>query len=427
FYGFDLIRLKNGAGNNLDLTSNKLNVIPQIMALNLALKEFPKWRFVFGYILKNSTKFDFQQEHDIQYDVISQSPGLEAYRSKFDYEYSSAEYWGGMAIGYIVNEHISLGLGNYGSYLGTQNQLFQETAADAISPNGTPYTADVLGRLKYSIDHVSILFKPGIDIRYGRFKIGISSMLPSIKIWSKGRIYQSLEASNLNVYNTNPANFLARYPSFVAQGEQKYVNTTWKQTPSIALGVEYVRDSYRLSFVSEYFFPVAEYDLMRGTDNVYVKPAQAYTQNPIVDFMRVKTATYGVLNAGLGLDKKLNETLSLITGFNTDFNNKVPLFEQNYKDYIVSVSPSFWHYLHYSLGICISKAKGNTFLGLTYKYGFSPYNKSFASFSNPSDAYYLSGPQGTNMEASVHGIGFVLGFSNFMGSGLPFKLKSKGS
>lgn len=422
-YGFDHVLLKNGAGKNLNLESNNVNITPQIMALNIAFKEYPRFRFAFGYILKNSNKFSFQQENNIQTDVIAQAPGLEYYRSKFDFGFSSAEYWGGMAIGYKVNDHISLGLGNYGSYFHIDNLLFQENSADAINPSGTPYTANVLQRLKYNLDHVSVILKPGIDIRYGNFKIGLAATMPSIKLWSQGRVYQSFEISNLHYYTNAAYPYLTQYPSLVVQGEQKNIKPQWKQAPSIALGLEYNRDTYKWSINLEYFFKLEEYDLIRGEDNVYLRPAQAFPQNPVVDFMRVKTASYAVLNAGIGLDKKISEKTSLLTGFNTDFNNKVPLFESNYKDYVVSVNPGFWHFIHYSLGLCLTKGPSKTYLGLTYKYGFSPYHKSFASFSDPSDQHLLSGPQGMDMQVSAHGVGFVLGFTNFMFKELPIKIK----
>jgi hypothetical protein len=426
-YGINHVSLKNAAGPGLDLNSNKLDINAQVMAGNISFKKIPKLRLMYGYILKNYSRFEFEQQNDMFYDVIPQSPGLEYYRGKIDFRYHFLEYWGGIAAGYQLSEHVSVGLGHYGGYIGLKDQFFQESSADAIDPAGTPYTTSVTGRFKYGFNHVYLMFKPGIDLRFGKVKIGLSAMLPSIKLWSEGTVYQSIETVNLNIYFPDTTNLLAKYPNLVVVGDQRDIDVQYKLPPSISLGVEYGDKEFRIAFCAEYFFAVEEYDVIRGREEVYARPTLAYGNIPVTDFLRVKTAAYQVLNVGVGVDKMLSPKLSILAGFRTDFNNKVPLFNEEYTDYIGIVNPEYWNYLHYSLGLAIHKPHGTTFIGLTYKQGFSNYSKSFVNFTDPSLTGFLSGPQRDDMSASVHGVGLTIGYTNFTSGRMPFKKKAKGT
>ncbi|MBS1619058.1 MAG: hypothetical protein JST76_11095, partial [Bacteroidetes bacterium] len=193
-YGLDHLSLKNGAGPGYDLTSNKLNLNAQVLSGTISFKKIPRLRMIYGYVLRNFTKFDFETQADMSYDVISASPGPEHFRAKYDQSYSYVEYWGGIAAAYQVNEHLSLGLGHYGGYIGMQGEVFQQATADVTDPSATPYSASMTSRYKYAVNHVYILFKPGMELKFGNYKIGLAAMLPSVKLFSGGKMYQSVDA-----------------------------------------------------------------------------------------------------------------------------------------------------------------------------------------------------------------------------------------
>ncbi|MCW3127169.1 MAG: hypothetical protein JWO03_2827 [Bacteroidetes bacterium] len=420
-YGVDHLSLKNGAGPGFNLTSNKLNLNAQVLSGTISFKKLPKLHLIYGYILRNFTKFDFETQNEMSYDVISSAPGLEYFRAKYDQSYSFVEYWGGVAAAYQVNEHFSIGLGHYGGYIGMNGEVFQQASADAVGANGAPYSPSMTSRFKYSIAHVYILFKPGIELKFGKVKIGVAAMMPSIKLWSSGKIYQSIEASNLPAGDT--LSVFHRYPNLLIVGDQRNVHTQYKLPPSISLGLEYGDDDFRVAVSAEYFFAVKEYDLIRGSNNVYARPQAVYGNIPIPDFMRIRTGAIQVINAGIGMDKRITDRVSILAGFRTDFNNKIPLLSQNYKDYIAAADPEYWNYVHFSTGVAIHRPHSKVFIGVTYKYGFSNYKTAFANFAEPTDVNYLAGPQRYDMGLSSHGVSFVLGYTNFSGAimGLPLK------
>eukprot|EP01034_Spumella_vulgaris_P004088 gene4088-5218_t len=52
-YAYDRVKLKNGAGDGLDLVSNKMSVHAQVLAGNLYFRKAPRFRFVYGYMMRN--------------------------------------------------------------------------------------------------------------------------------------------------------------------------------------------------------------------------------------------------------------------------------------------------------------------------------------------------------------------------------------
>lgn len=412
-YGYDRIRLRNGAGFGLDLVSNKMSMNAQVLAGNLYFAKAPRWRFVYGYILRNFSRFDFEQDFEMDTDIIPGAPGSEFYRGKFDYTYQNGEHWGGIGLGYQINENISVGLGHYGGYTNTRNTFFRDISVDATSPDSLPYVASTRERKKYQLDHFYIMFKPGIDMRFGSHKIGLAAMLPSVRMFGRAKMYQSLELTNFNIGNTDTTNAIFVYPNFLVVGDERKVKTVMKVTPSISLGYEYEVNKWKISFVTEYFFPMREYDLVRGTKPVHARPEEAYNSVEFPDFMRISTGTYGVWNFGIGADWRMTKKIRAMTGFRTDFNNKVPMFRKNYKDYITSVDPQFWNYLHFSFGITIEHKNRKTYVGLLYKYGYSQYNKNMVNMSNPSMDNFFLGSNINNMGVDIHGVGITLGYSIF--------------
>lgn len=416
-YGLDLVRLNNAAGQGMDLISNKLAINAQVMVGSLNFKKASRLKLVYGYILRNYSRMEFDATREMNYDVIAGSPGLEYYRGRLEFDFYNYEYWGGIAAGYFINDHVSVGLGHFGGYIGTRTRIYQDATADGIDQNGLPYSAGSNIRLNYKLDHFYILWKPGIDLHFGKWKIGLAAMLPSTKVWGRGRISQSVEVFNLDEHMQDSTNVFGFYPSLIASADQRNVQATIKLAPSISLGVEYQNERFRIALSAEYFFPVEEYKMVEGNDdNTYIRPTAAFGQIPITGFTTVRTATYGVLNAGIGAEIPVSEKMTILCGFHTDFNNKIPLFRDDYKDYISEVSPSSWHLLNTSLGVSITKGNKVSFFGLSYNYGFSTYTKTITNFTEPTDENLLVGPDREDMSVSVHQLGVVIGYTHFLGA-----------
>lgn len=425
-YGLDLIKLENAAGDGLDLSSNKLAINAQVLMGNVSFKKVPKLKLVYGYVLRNYTRFEFEQEKEMFYDVIPDAPGMEFYRGKLEFDYYNFEYWGGLTAGYQINEHISVGLGHYGGYAGVRSRIFADATTDAVDQNGLGYTASSNTRMNYKLDHFYILFKPGIDIRFGNYKFALAAMLPSAKIWGQGRVSQSVETFNLDKYNQDSTNALGLYPSLVISADQNDADAKLKLSPSISFGFEYNKKDFRLALTAEYFFPVNEYKTLDGEEDAYFRPRNVYAIPVVEGFSDVTTRNFRVINAGIGAEIPLSKKLILLSGFHTDFNNKIPLLKKNYQNYITEINPVHWHYLNYNLGLSLKKKNSRTFVGISYNQGFSKYNNMIVNYTNPSDDNFLIGDDNQLMKTKIHQVSFVIGHTQYLGnSSLKFKKKNK--
>ena len=412
-YGLDFINLKNAAGSGIDMTNNRLSINAQVMVGNLSFKKIPRLKLVYGYIMRNFQKFEFDVEHNMFYDVIPQAAGLEYYRAKYDYEYNFFEFWGGIAAGYRINDHISIGLGHYGGYVGIRKEIFSSVTVDAVDTTDAAYVASVTTRDEYKVDHMYVLFKPGIDIRFGKYKIAITAMLPSAKLWGQGSIEKSIDANGLDKYYDNPSGVYGLFPSFALAINQRQIKAKYKIAPSIAFGLEYENKRCRLAMALEYYFPIKEYEIMHA-DNAYIRPTTAGSMINLEDFASVKAGAYSVLNVGFGAEIKVARRWTVLTGAHTDFNNKVPLFKREAKNYVTETTPGSWHYMNFALGFSYRKANGLTFFGGTYNYGFSGNNNSFINFSEPTLGNNLTGVDRKDMRVNIHQFALVLGHTHFI-------------
>lgn len=413
-YGLDFINLKNAAGNGVDLNNNRLSINAQVMVGNLSFKKIPRLKVVYGYVLRNFQRFEFDVQHDMEYDVIPQAPGMEYYRGKYDYAYQYGEYWGGIAAGYRINDHISIGLGHYGGYVAIRSRVFSSVYVDANDTASQAYTASVTQRNEYKVDHMYVLFKPGIDIRYGKYKIAISAMLPSAKLWGQGSIERSIEMNDLDKYYSNPSSVYGMYPGLAFAINQRKLKTRYKIAPSIAFGFEYENKRCRLAMALEYYFPLKEYEIMHVTDDVYIRPAAAADQIDISRYGSVSTGAYSVLNIGFGAEIKVARRWTVLTGAHTDFNNKSALFKRERNNYVSETTPGSWHYMNFALGFSYRKASGLTFFGATYNYGFSFNNNTFINLTEPSLENGLVGVDRGDMRVNIHQLGLVLGHTHFI-------------
>jgi hypothetical protein len=414
-YGIEFIKLKNGAGPGQDMSSIRANISPQIIAGTITIKKAPKLKLLYGSLLRSKESFRFARDNKTYYDVIPGAPGDEYYKGVVEEDYSSYEYWVGLAAGYKVHKNISVGLGLYGAYMGIESHFKLDANTDALDNNLQPYTASFDIYQNKHFDHLAIIAKPSIAAKWGPVSIGIAATLPSLKVWGSGRISQSVESYNLNIHAKDTTANFYKYSSLLISDEQRNLNTTYKSPASIAFGVGVQKPTWNLSLALEYFFPIANYEMMRGVDQTYVRPTTAYSYVNIKDFMVVRSVSYAVLNVGIGAEVSTGKHINILGGLRTDFNNKIPLFANNPVGPPTLLNASFWHYVHGSLGITYKRANSRFHFGVDYAYGFSNYYKGIANLTEASQYSLLQGPTSYTMITRTHSINLLIGFTQYLG------------
>ena len=415
-YSIDLINLKNVAGNGINAQSTKVQILPQFAGGCFQVKRLPKLKIFYGIFIKNRENVRYDIEHDMMYDVVKAAPGNEFYKARLEYDHSSTETWAGMGFGYKVTDVLSVGVSMFGSYLTAEEHAAISINADALLIDTTnhiiPYTTTSNEAATVRIDHISLIWKAGIGIDLKKVKLGLVVTLPSASIWGKGSIFKSIEGYNLNIYSPDTTNVFA-HPSFLASDEQKNLDANYKTPASFAFGFTYKTDKLKFDFSAEYFMGLGYYNVLKGKDGAYIQPSAAYGGQPIQDFLLVRTHSVPVINIGMGLSYKIKEKLKLLGGFHTDFNNRM-----NFAPYLpginyTSMTPSYWHLMHFSLGASVHRGAHDVTFGVDYAFGIAADRQQAVNFTEPVQDLWLRGTTSNSLRTNVNSINLIVGYTYF--------------
>jgi hypothetical protein len=416
-YDLELIKLKNVAGEGLDARSTRVLLYPQFTGGCFELKKTPKLKLFYGLLMRNRTSIRYNVETQMFYDVIKGAPGNEFYKARLEYDYNATETWAGLGLGYKINNMFSAGISVFGSYTNIENRIAVAANADAIQTDTmghvVPYTATVNELSSFRMDNVNLIFKIGFAAEFNKLKLGLAITLPSARLFGQGNISKSVEGYNLNVYSPDTTSVTFKYPSFVISDAQTAVKTYYKTVPSFALGAEYAIQKFRLSVTAEYFLGVPGYDIIHGTDRAVLRPTTAYGGGVVQDFLVVRTQSKGVVNAALGVSYKINDKFKVLTGFRTDFNNRMRFSPSTNGINLNSLNPSYWHLLHFSAGASYNRGANDITIGVNYAFGIAADRGEAVNFTDPQQELLLRGAPVKDMRTQVNSVSLIIGYTYF--------------
>jgi hypothetical protein len=180
----------------------------------------------------------------------------------------------------------------------------------------------------------------------------------------------------------------------------------------VALGYEYqFAKGTRIMFASEVFMPVKRYTVFVDPDPVTIRPEEIY-QGATVDSFLFKTNELRlVVNASIGLEQPINEKLTYLMSFRTDFNSTDFDSERNVT---ASINTTFWNSYHFSTGITWKRTNSKMALGFNYTLGESAVQNQPISFSAPISAQSLVGSTQRNFSPVVHGLSVIVGYTYYL-------------
>ena len=415
-YGVEIVDLKNIAGTNLNAESVRAQFFPQFVGGSFEVKKFPRLKIFYGVLVRNRASVRYNVDYTMNYDVIKGAIGNELYRAKLGYDQAGTETWAGIGIGYRITDYLSCGLSIFGSYLNVESSTNVAINADALFIDSTnhivPYTATSNEAATVRMDNINLIFKLGLALDLKHWKVGVTATLPSAHLWGTGSMSKLIEGYNLNIYSPDTTNVFA-HPSFLATDEQRKLDVNYKTVPSFGLGITYQHRLVKIDLVAEYFLGADYYDLMRGKDGAYIQPAAAYGGQPIQDFLLVRTHSTAICNVGIGATVKVTPKVKLLTGFRTDFNNKM-----NFLPYITglglnSLSTSYWHLMHFSLGTSYFKGANDFTIGVSYAFGLAADRTQVINFTSPVQDLWLRGKPANTVRTYVNAINIVIGYTYF--------------
>ena len=310
-----------------------------------------------------------------------------------------------------INEKFTVGLTQFVSYLNNDSRLSIDRSVD-VDADSASFTAQQLSANNSVINHVGLLYKVGFSFQSNGHKLGLTATSTNVKLWGRANASASQIDYNMDrLAAGEPIPFFA-YESLIVESQNRKLDVSYKLPWSVALGYEYqFAKGTRIMFASEVFMPVKRYTVFVDPDPVTIRPEEIY-QGATVDSFLFKTNELRlVVNASIGLEQPINEKLTYLMSFRTDFNSTDFDSERNVT---ASINTTFWNSYHFSTGITWKRTNSKMALGFNYTLGESAVQNQPISFSAPISAQSLVGSTQRNFSPVVHGLSVIVGYTYYL-------------
>ncbi len=382
-YELDLLHIPDGAGTGIELNSRTLNVMPLIISGIFKLQRYP--RHTIGYCLLTRDQFNIKMSarHEAVLNVISDhiSPGPEDYTGQYVFKSSVYEMLTGWGYGCRISDHISIGLGNYGSYRSFHTDTYMATRAVSLD------TVNVLTRrmanyteMKYiELKNIRTVLKLGVSGEWDKFKAGLTVTSPSMNVFGWSTVMEDLTVNNMNMLGIDSL------ISFVASDRQEGLKSTYKTPLSVAIGLEYTLQKTLLSVTAEWFDRVGVYSMVTPEDKDLVQPDGFFSLSSS-DLLQVKDYKRSLVNVAVAFEQPLSKRLFVAGSFRTNqsFSNHDSLgnMRVNFTD---------WNIYHAVMGITRKNEKSDLSIGLAYGFGRARNVRQWANLTEPTEQRLLTG------------------------------------
>jgi hypothetical protein len=402
-YNLENIILKNAAGSGKDLSSNNPQIIPLIITGKLRLKRIPKLSIGYFLVEKEKTEFKSSARNEGFYNLIpdSISSGNEEYVSQYNIDMTLLEIAAGFSLGYRLNEHVAVGLTNYGTY---RRQILVSSHVARLAPTDPNllFTSGYTRLEDLEFQNVRATIKLSAMVDFKRVKTGLTVTMPSINVW--GNAVVSLDLSYSNVYFDG----LSFPISLFADDRQVLKKTRYQDPFSVALGTQIeLNPKSHLYLTAEWFAPVKSYLLVQAKPNSFTRPSNSLFALNSADYLRVRESRKSTLNVALGFERIVNSRVSLLMGGRTNFYSLVidPTDE-------INLNICQWNLFHASLGASYKRKKSTLFMGLLGAYGRKEHLPQMINITDPSpdSDYPLQGDLTNTMTAQYRSLSLMLGY-----------------
>ncbi len=391
--------IRNGAGIDLRFRNSTVDATSQIFSAIQKITD--NISITYGLLNRAYHRSNFQVRHEDYYDVMSNLQGEEYYRGGFDYSKRMREDWVGFGIGWKLLPKLGFGVSLFGTALsdnynsGTTANVFQYNQVQDRSVR-IAYN-NRYDFLRYS--NIGLLFVAGIAYELESFQLGLNVTSPSLtlQLLSGGMFDRSI-ATEIPGILSEPV-----YAAYTTQGAKVY-----RHSPLIIdLGIARIfgtRTSTNLKL--SYFSKVNPYQLIEASPPAD-DPENLYPTDP--RFYEISSAHKPVLNFALGIERRVSEDLSILGGFNTNFNYMPHEKVNELIKYYTSMS--YLDLYQVNGGVNWFRDKFNLIVGLSFLYGYNFGHEQQINLKEPKDNLGLYGPIENNTENNFLRINFVFGFT----------------
>jgi hypothetical protein len=336
-YQLDKITVINGAGENKDLDYSSITPAPTFVAFNVNIDSAGRNKLAFSVLTRQSMNFEFEKreiETAAGLNSTIEGGGLSLHQ-KLD------EIWSGVTFAHKLSPTVGLGVTAYVAYR-NQTTNFQTVIEGLDSINRI---SSFLAYRNFNFNNYRILFKTGLGVMLRPITLGLTLTTPSINLLGSGsygyhNFINNPDDPGQNVYQSNYQDDL----------KSKY-KTSW----AIGFGSAYWGEKISVHFSAEWYDAIKKYNP--------VSLAPLYSQSTGETFNEeIIQQLSGIVNAGIGVEYKLNDKVSFAGGFITDFSAN----DTNEKG---NISLSRWDIYHISGGSNFKIGTSEVTLGFSYSFG----------------------------------------------------------
>jgi hypothetical protein len=394
-YKVEELMYRDGAGENLDLFSRRLNLNPPVIGGMLTHDTTQPLKLGFAIFTRHFSHFDINQRYEQYTEVFRQRSGPEYYLGAVEFQDILNETWAGLGAGYRLNAHWALGGSLFLSY---RNQRYQTSvytrAAGAVDSSGAAFLASYNYHDAIRLNDFKLIPRVALHGRWASWRLGLHLTTPSINLYGFSRVQR--EVSYYNIPNR---------PNIMLIDQQRMLPTHYRSPLSAAAGLSYQFKKAWLGASLEYFAPIGLYKVIEATPRVVAYPSN---QANATDFLSIYNWADQVLNCGIGYEQQVKQDWKLQMGFRTDFSylRKRP---DETKTYLLSPNLDLYHF---STGLAWQRKVSILSLGLNYTYGRQQNVPQFVNFANPSgaDSRLMGGIENT-AQAQNQSLTLLLGFT----------------
>jgi hypothetical protein len=293
-FDYETIRIEDGAGRGVDLSTNRSGIRPSLVAGTITTKLFGDDVLAYSFLPRSRASSDVNAEIIASGAEVPPELDLEHVVgvARIDGEFN--DVWGGLSYSHAFGSRFGLGLTAYLAHR-TQRRR-REGISEGIDTGGQPFVNIDMNGGKYSA--LRTLAKIGAYYAGGSFSAGATVTTPSLHITGSGE------------FGLNEARFSADTTALAAN-VQTDVPARFKSPLSVGLGFGWQIGNARINASGEWFDKIDPYVVLQGDEFVTQEPAETRSFD-------VVQSLDDVFNWALGLEYAFKESVLGYVSFATD-------------------------------------------------------------------------------------------------------------
>lgn len=403
-YYLGLLNAKNAVGKGLNLKSNTLDGLPQIVSFIQKIPKLPI-SLTLALVNRHYSNIRTSYRNKMRYDVLPSNAGDELYVGSFSYYSKIREDWAGFGYGKKFSDRFGLGASIFVSY--RSHSYFLSESADVYPLNNDTLQTNLLSNSRFSEEleyrGFGVILLMGASYEINNIKLGINITMPRVNL---GFVSRSELKRDIFVNNPSVDPDITKISVW-----QIKVPSRYRSPLIIDLGANFKLDDVNTLHTKVSFFSGVEpYEILKsdvaGNNNLSV-----IIPSEIRNLDNMALANRPVFNAAAAIQRHVSEKFEAIVGFRTDFNYLDKKNLDKEKQFIPGLLTL--NLYHFSGGMIWKTEKYNLSLGGSFSFGYKREATQYVNLSDPQIDNNLFGHPENSADIFYSQVGIFLGFTYF--------------